>query len=485
MQTKFNAYLTVYLSLVSGIVLSLLLVLIEGAAAGAIRAQAELVAELGLDSVFAEYNREILAQYELFFIDSSYGGINGGTGMVEAHLSDYMRYNMEPDQDLFMPGENTLLKLRNPYLEIEEVSYASDEQGMVWKAQAVSYMKAAYGGDITERIKEHMDTVNKNGLAVTDVEGETAAQKQAFEEALGKKGIVEYGVESDEGYSYQKVSGVFDSVAGDKLLMLVLPQGKSVSGAVMDAGPCFSSRMKGGAVNRGTGLRKGADRPDGLLDELIYGEYLMKMCGCYTQPKDKGLLRYQTEYILCGYNSDAANLRNTAELLFALRAAANLAALCADSVKKAEAEVVAAVICTLLLAPELTDALAAILMGVWALAESVSDVRQLLGGGKVSLIKDKSEWCTSLTGLLRGNLYGSGKNMTGLSYQDYLRVLLALMDRDDKVARSLDIVEMDIRQTAGNGHFRIDRCVDYIKVNFGFEDANGHDFVFSRKMYYG
>ena len=62
MQTRFNAYLTVYLSLIFGIVLSLLFVLIEGAAICATRAQAELVADLGLDSVFAEYNRELLEQ---------------------------------------------------------------------------------------------------------------------------------------------------------------------------------------------------------------------------------------------------------------------------------------------------------------------------------------------------------------------------------------------------------------------------------------
>ena len=66
MQTRYNAYLTVYLSLVFGIILSLLFVFIEGAAIGAVRAQAELVADLGLDSVFAEYNREILNQYDLF-----------------------------------------------------------------------------------------------------------------------------------------------------------------------------------------------------------------------------------------------------------------------------------------------------------------------------------------------------------------------------------------------------------------------------------
>lgn len=58
------------------------------------------------------------------------------------------------------------------------------------------------------------------------------------------------------------------------------------------------------------------------------------------------------------------------------------------------------------------------------------------------------------------------------------------MNKEKKVARSLDIVEMDIRETDGNEYFRIDQCVDYLKVGFGFVDAAGHDFVFERLMCY-
>ena len=170
MQTRFDAYLTVYLSLIFGIVLSLLFVLIEGAAIGAVRAQAELVADLGLDSVFAEYSREILDQYDLFFVDSSYGSVNGGTGMVERRLADYMSYNMTPDKGLVMPFEHNLLRLENPYLEISEVSCASDDECMVWKAQAVGFMKAVYGGDLVSTVQEHIDTVKSNGLTEKDAE---------------------------------------------------------------------------------------------------------------------------------------------------------------------------------------------------------------------------------------------------------------------------------------------------------------------------
>lgn len=484
MRRKENAYLTVYLSLVFGIVLSLLFALIEGAAIGAVRAQSELVADLGLDSVFAEYHREILDQYELFFIDSSYGGVSGGIGMVEEHLSDYMSYNMNPDKDKLSYGAKTLLKLKNPYLEIVEASYASDDCCNVWKSQAVGYMKAVYGGDLVSIVKEHMDTVISNGLTQRDVAAETSRQMQEFEQALADKGIVEYGAESEEGYSYQKVSGVLNMLMGGGILFMTLPQGQKLSGAVMEGGPYFSSRMKNGKINQGIGLHEGADKPSGIVDELIYDEYLMKMCGSFADPKEKGLLQYQIEYILFGINSDAGNLRECVEYLFAVRAAANMITISGDDIKKTEAEAIAKIVCSLIGVPELAPLLKAIMLSVWALAEAASDVHHLLDGGEVPLIKDSSEWNTSLADLFTLNFIGDEKNVTGLSYEDYLRVFLILMDKDTKAARSLDIVEMDIRLTDGNDGFRIDRCIDYIKVGFGFEDASGHDFVFRKMMCY-
>lgn len=48
----------------------------------------------------------------------------------------------------------------------------------------------------------------------------------------------------------------------------------------------------------------------------------------------------------------------------------------------------------------------------------------------------------------------------------------------------MDIVEMNIRGTQGNEAFRIDQCIDYLFISFGFSDTAGHEFVFSRKMRY-
>ncbi len=482
---KENAYLTVYLSLVFGIVLSLLLALIEGAAIGAVRAQAELVADLGLDSVFAEYNREILDQYELFFIDSSYGSDNGGVGMVESHLSTYMQKNMDPDDDVGSFGGKTYLKLTNPYLEIKEASFASDNYGEVWKAQAVAYMKAVYGGDIVDTVKEHMETVQSNSMDTRDVTSELSEQVTEFEQSLNDSAeITEYDTEADDGSSYSKIDKFVDKILQGSFLKLVTPSGSSVSQTSVNINDYYSARVSAGKANSGVGLHDGADAADGTVDELLYGEYLMKMCGNYIDQKDNGLLSYQIEYILYGGSSDAANIASCAARLYAIRSVGNVISIYQSSSKQATASAVASVVCAILLAPELEPALKQILLVSWALAESAMDVKSLLGGGKVPLIKKDSQWTLSLSSLIAGNFSGDSSQSDGLSYQAYLRVLLALMNKQNKAARSLDIVEMDIRQTQGNESFRIDRCIDYIKVGFGFADASGHDFVFERTMCY-
>ena len=481
---KEQAYLTVYLSLVFGIVLSLLLALIEGAAIGAARAQAELIADLGLDSVFAEYNRQVLAQYELFFIDSAYGGESGGIGKVETHLSNYLAKNMDPDKEIGLFDGTTYLKLTNPYLEISEVSYAGDNCGEVWKAQAVAYMKAVYGGDIVHSVKEHLEVVEKNEMNTRDVAAEIKEQKKKFEEALIEKEIVEYDTETSDGTSYGKVSKLVDKLIEGGFLKFVMPDGEKVSGAAVNIKDFYSERARAGTVNAGIGLHEGAVCSDGLVDELIYGEYLMKMCGNYCDQKENSLLSYQIEYILYGFSSDASNLSACLATLFAMRSVGNLISIYSSTNMKNQAEAMASLICTLLLSPELTPLLKEILLGMWALAESVADVKNLLDGGKVPLIKKDHQWSLSLLGILSENFEGSKKKEEGLSYQAYLRVLLGLMNKQKKVMRSLDIVEMDIRQTEGNKYFRIDRCLDYMKVNFGFMDAQGHDFVFEKKMCY-
>jgi hypothetical protein len=396
-----------------------------------------------------------------------------------------MSYNIDPRQDkTWLHLRDTYLYLSNPQLEIEKITYATDEDALAWKSAAVNYMKSVFGGDMVSAVRDNIARVDENGLTTRDVVEELKEKKQDLDDEIDEKMIEEYGEVQEKGYVYDKVSGVFDDLVGGTILNWVTPSDDKMSHAVVEGGPYYSVRSKNGNINKGSGIHEGVDKAGGVIDEFIYNEYLMTMCGTYTNPKEEGQLKYQMEYILYGCNSDEGNMKNLVERLFALRAASNMMCIYADSSKKEETEAVVTVVCTLLCLPEIAEPLTFILLGVMALAESVSDVKILLDKGRVPLMKSSGDWNVNITNLLNGKIINGDKNTEGLTYNDYLRIFVGMMDKDEKLARSLDIVEMDIRKTDGNSGFRIDRCADYIRVQFGFSDGYGHDFLFTRSKCY-
>ena len=62
-----SGYMTVYLALVMGILLSLILAVLTAVRISTIRMYIECCADMALDSALAEYHREMLDQYDLFF----------------------------------------------------------------------------------------------------------------------------------------------------------------------------------------------------------------------------------------------------------------------------------------------------------------------------------------------------------------------------------------------------------------------------------
>ena len=100
-----KAYLTVYLSLSLGIILSLILALTEAARVNAIRMQIECVMDIGCNSILAEYHRQLLEQYELFYVDTSYGTASAAYANTEEHLQDYMEHNFSLQDNVLSQGK--------------------------------------------------------------------------------------------------------------------------------------------------------------------------------------------------------------------------------------------------------------------------------------------------------------------------------------------------------------------------------------------
>ena len=189
-----KGYITVFLSLSLALLLSLVFTVIEGARISAIRMKFECVADIGMNSVLAEYHRELLKQYDLLFVDTSYGGGTASIGNTEAHLRNYMQENMQgPWGSGFRPAKD-FLDLRADSVEITEYSIASDDDGAVLKRQVADYMADYPAGYLWEKITGNIAQIDSSQLESRDIAGERESYQARIDEIELPKEEVEEGV---------------------------------------------------------------------------------------------------------------------------------------------------------------------------------------------------------------------------------------------------------------------------------------------------
>jgi len=170
-----------------------------------------------------------------------------------------------------------------------------------------------------------------------------------------------------------------------------------------------------------------------------------------------------------------------------IRQAANAAYLFSNDAKKSEVEVITTAIAILLGYPDIQKPLTESILFAWVYAESVYDLRVLLAGGKVPIMKNDSTWHYSLGEMFFfafDNTVSVNETSLGLSYIDYLRVLMSFEKEETKTMRFMDIIEMDIRKQPGNTNFRIDQCVDYLTADASITSSYGKSLSIKRTNFY-
>ncbi len=467
-----KAEITVYLALILSVMLSLILTLVEGARISAIRMQIECVMDMGLNSCFAEYNRELLKQYDLLFIDMAYETGEPSIKNMEVHLSNYMEYNFHPTTDLITFSTKDWLALQLENVVIEETSIATDNHGSVCKRQAVNYIKEKISPDLVKNIQKQAEAMKNNQLETRDIGSEN-----------GKIDYKLNNLEREENGKKKKVhiKSPANAVNASKsvgILGLVIDDIGTISSQNVQLDEYASHRK----LNTGAGIAQGHELKDSILEEILFGEYLLEKCGDYTKQKDIGLLKYQLEYILYGKNNDRENLKIAADKLVLVRQVSNFIYLWTDSAKIAEVDVAAAAIASAVLMPEIQPIVKASLIFAWAYAESIGDVRILLKGGKIPLLKTSEEWKLQFSNLknYKEHVKNVNGNEKGLSYREYLRLFLLTMSKGEKVERFMNVVEMDLRKTAGNKTFKLDGCTDSIIANIESISKFGYRFRIKR-----
>lgn len=522
----YDAYLTVWVALCLTLILSLCLTLIDGARRNGARMEVECVTDIALQSILAEYHRELMRQYNLFAIDASYGTALCSKSNIETHLRNYIEKNLNYD-DVFLAkylyGDLFGIELREA--QLSQGAILTDFGGAVFRKCAADAMKADVGLELLKDIQEWMWVMEVNGLEERDTQDE----KKALDDEIDSYNGIKVEVKEDEWETLEieNPTSKLEEKRKEGILKLVLPE-EELSQRVLNAEGLIGNRIKEGYVNQGSMGQEEQSATERLIEKFLFQEYLLQYMGRYGKEKESAALCYQIEYLIAGNEVDVDNLKSVANRICAVREAANAVYLVSCQEKMEEISAVAQLVCTIITLPELTPLLESAIVLGWAFAESIYDVKLLLAGKSVPLLKDDSTWHYGLKTALKGEFEddvfiderketqkaGEEEEMEaqkagkeegkeawkeeeeegkekpgseteeGLKYDDYLRIFMMLADTDTVTVRAMDLVEADIRNTDGNGAFRLDGCYEMVEVYLQFDSCHGYEYQIRRQKSY-
>ena len=378
--------ISLFLCLILLVLIPIIFIMIESTRYSAMKAEIECVTDMAMDSVLAEYNRELLDRYNLLFVDTAYADETGSPDNTGDHLKEYMEYNLSPSDSLLSSGSRDLFGLSVESVDITRVSRATDDNGAVFKYMAISYMLEYYGYSYVESANDMVSQVSSSGLLDIDVSAD-------LENSRDELNNLDYETEgSDSGEDFEDIyvedpSLSINSISDSGFLSVICSD--EVSGITTDLSYCPSFRD----LVAGDGIYNEWPDYNDIADELLFNEYIMLHYGSYKSPSP----------VLQG---ECASLATALTLIF----------------------------------PPAQPIVQTILSAAWIYAESVWDLRIIFNNGKLPLIKNQTEWNMTLEDAINnlGTLLSGGpcdySNYTnGIGYRDYLRILLYLTGSDEKV----------------------------------------------------
>lgn len=486
---KAKAYLTIYLAMSLTILLAVVMALLAGVKKNTTRMEEELALDTAGHSVLAEYDKELLEQYDLFFIDTSYGRGEPDIEEIGAHIKRYADKNLE---------QAKLFNSRVELVGIQDAEVATDQNGEVFKRQIIDYEENYFGIEALEKLFAESELSEANemkerGPELLKKRDENAAELAAQKPPTKTVEKERYNEESREVETYEEEEEVpikdpaahVNGLRNSGILNFVIDEPSKISNKQVHLEEYVSRRS---TLVYGTGpLQEKAERSSFLAEEkekILLNTYISQKYGCYGQVKENAALDYQEEYLIGGKGSDIENLKAVVGKLLLLREASNAIYLYGDGAKRAEIAAMAASVSAVTLAPYLQPLIETSILFAWAYIESIQDVKTLLAGGKIPLYKTAADWRTDLSSILHFSGVAVNTEATkGLSYRQYLSMFLFFEKEETLLLSMMDIIEMDIRKTAYHENFRMDGCVSGFRAAVKFEDDSG-GCSFLRTYYY-
>lgn len=506
--------ITVFASLSFMLVAQLIFTFLEGAHCLEVSKGTQMNTGSVLESMFADYCTPLWEQYRILGVTAEESGGNFSFNQREANLRNLTKENLGSGSHL----------LHADMTDVEFTSYLlmTDQKGKVFQKAACAYMKENMGYETAKTLYSSFESVKniKKGYDGSDksIENAKSALKESSREGkqtqTGAVLMAEPGTGSpmvyrktpiqtvkrntytkkvenvlqtaQNGQSEHVSSGgreknILDLVAEAKkkgVLTFVIPKGTELSKGSLPLSKTVSHR----SLKKGTGdLSSGSD----WYQKVLFNQYLLNYLTCYTEKQNDRALNYELEYLLAGKSMDSDNLKAAVKELLAMREALNMASISAMPDKQEEAGVLALTIAGATANPLVVESVKYGILASWAFVESVLDLRTLLKGGNIAMIKSEADWTSHLNRLpeLLTEWSCARENPQGMGYKSYLGLLLYFHSGQKLSMRAMDVEEAAIRKTAGYEGFCMDHlvcetkiraCYDYQPVFLGFVNLLGN-----------
>lgn len=468
---RVKAGLTVFLALLIGMMIAVVFGFLEAARVSGLKSNAEMQTMQASDSLLSEYQPGLWEDYDVLLWDASEGGADGAALRQKQYLDQNRSFT-----------ERKRMRLEYPFLEInanrvvvDAYEYVTDRGGEPFREQAVL---AAKEGLAETAVTELADALaQKEG---DSVEEETIERMEEEAGELDQK--LESGAEHEEEGSDEteemeaSETGITESLSlqqkhalkkDNPIKWMIRMKKEGILAVVMQDKSISEKEMKQVDKLEKRSLQAGNyihENPEGSADELWYLLYLQQHFSDASREGMGGVFDYELEYLIAGKLKDADNLKSVVNRLLLMREGVNYVYLLHDAGKSNEALLLATAIASAFGQPELAEPVKHAILLAWAYAESISDVRVLLDGGKLLPVKTKAQWRTELSNLAGTYCGEEGKpeNSKGLTYTQYLQLLL-LMEKKDKVTyRTMDLIEQ-------REEIRMDQMISRMKCSYLFE----------------
>lgn len=454
---------TVYCSLVLLLMVALIGSLLESAHQTGIRVRMTQAAASGMDSLFSMYDEGLYEQYGLLFLNEDLLELTPAD-----QLAQFLALSGNPDTGLLIRTPQ-LLSFELKELQLD-MYYAADDEGIFLEREVLELMKYQETAQLLGLLGSYMEQIINADQAYSYVVEQNDSYEQTDWEELareagentderGEQDSASAGGEKPE-LSKEDIETALDGsiitqiqeLLTDTLLTLFIKDVSSLS---------EKSRSGEAAFGVSHGITAQSSFLTDMENAVLYDEYLMQYMGSYLHPSGAAGLDYELEYIIGGGQTDKENLLAVTTKLLLTRMGLNIVFLLANHSYYEEAELLANTLVGWTGLIALVAAVKLLLIAVWAFAESVLDVRALLSGKKVAFFKNAQAWNTSISDCAMQVASGemAKESSGGLGYEMYLRIFLLMQEMQEKLLRTMNVIEWNLGDAPGRAGFSFSHCI--------------------------